>query len=165
MGNLYWHTWTLFKQWNKLRWSYKYDFCQICYTCNSKHKGNWFCTKCYDRLRNKKKSRKEQQKKSSNKYHIKNYKHTFNIKWYKGKIKRILEEDKYKEMRKKAYNKWYDKEKYIKNILKEWSIKRTTIFNIWNKNIYLPFEIVDKKWRWINVEKFNLIKQYYDKKR
>ena len=48
-----WHTKTLFIQWWKYKWSYRYDHCVKCWTCNFKHKGRWLCLSCWDKERNK----------------------------------------------------------------------------------------------------------------
>ena len=70
--------WTKFIQWWKIKWSYKFDKCIICWTCKHKHKGRWLCTSCWDKERIKNPKRKESvlkaSKKHSNKYYYENRK-------------------------------------------------------------------------------------------
>lgn len=65
----FWHTWTLFIQAEKYKWSYKFDHCQQCKTCNFKHKGRWLCTSCWDKERANNPKRIEVRKKAWKKWH------------------------------------------------------------------------------------------------
>ena len=103
MSKKYWHTKTLFKKWNKFYWSYKYDFCIKCKTCNFKHKGNWLCDSCFDKERK-----------------IKNPKRVINLKkqnlvhYYKKRILLFLTKTAHK---KKVKNKTPEQ---IKEYQKQW---------------------------------------------
>lgn len=74
MSKQFWHTKTLFIQNWKYKWSYKYNYCIECWTCNFKHKWNWLCTSCREKKRDKTKARQETKKKAMLKYYKLNYK-------------------------------------------------------------------------------------------
>ena len=94
----YWHTWTLFIQAWKYKWSFKYEHCIKCGKCDSKHKGRWLCTKCRDKERDKNKHRKSIKKQAW-------------LKFY-NKVKDTIKE---KERKKKQAKKYYTKnQEYIK---------------------------------------------------
>ena len=102
----YWHTKTLFIQWNKYKWSFKYDYCISCKWVSKKHKWKWLCTSCFD------KKRKENPKRAFNlvKQQWKHY--------YKTRILMFLEKTEHK---KKKVN--FTKEDF-KEYQKEWYQKK-----------------------------------------
>ena len=155
---IHWHTKTLFLQWNKYKWSIKYDHCIKCKTCDYKHKGRWLCTRCIDKERYAKPKRKEVLRKSA-------------LKW----SRQHTEEEK---IRKNLIQKKY----YLKNkevlqlILKarrrvqRW-LPCLQIIIKW-KTRYLPFESLEKpttvthtdyeQWK-ENQRAFDLIRSFYNK--
>jgi len=173
MTKKYWHTWTLFKQTNwKYKWSYKFDFCQQCKTCNFKHKGRWLCTSCWDKERSKKANRKVVRFKAM-------WKH-----YYKTRILMYLEKKSHKPFWPKTHKtieeKRLQKQEWYKNNserisilrkaerrLKNWLPCLKLIIN--NKEVYLPFEDIDKpknnlqeydKWK-EKVRQLELVRNFY----
>jgi hypothetical protein len=156
----YWHTKTLFLQnWKYYKWSYKYNHCIVCGTCNHKHKWKWLCTSCFDKQRYNDPKRIITRKKISNNYYlksktdiIKKEKIYNNIKKYQEKNKEILRLLRLVRYKK---NRWYKIMEYNIN----WKIK------------YLPFETLEKpkthndknynKWQQ-DIKDFELLKKYYD---
>lgn len=153
----YGHTQTLFIQWGKYKWSYKYDHCVQCGTCKFKHKGRWLCTSCHDKERGKTEKRKEVQYKATMKWHNKNY-------------VRIPPEQHKKKWPKptgfdrKAYQKeWYQKRKEFLDILREWKrLEKEWKILPKYKNHPLPFDIWPM-WTQESYEDFKKRKEKFDK--
>ena len=55
----------MFKNW---RWAMKHDQCIKCNTTESEHKGLWLCTKCWDKRRDSRESRKKKTQEYKKKY-------------------------------------------------------------------------------------------------
>lgn len=167
----YWHTWTLFIQAWKYKWSYKHDYCVVCWKCDFKHKWNWLCTSCWDKKRDNNERRKEIKRKAGLKYHEQNYKpvierkkrvKSFDAKkyrkeWYNKNIEALkLKAKAYRMMKKgiqclKMIINW--KEKYFPF---EWLIEKPT--TTWNK-----FKEYDQ-WK-EQQRQFIILKKYYEKNR
>lgn len=110
----FWHTWTLFIQAWKYKWSYKHDYCIECWKCDFKHKWNWLCTSCWEKKRDNTKRRKEVKRKAWLKRHQNNYqprerkkresnfdKEKYKKEWYQKNHEAILLKAKADRMRKK----------------------------------------------------------------
>lgn len=180
----YGHTGTLFIQhqnW-KYKWSYKYDHCRHCWTCNFKHKWRWLCTSCWDKERAKKKSRILVRRKASKNRYSKHFKKNPIIKEIRWKIIKILNQERRKEMNRKRCLKWRSKNKEVINIKqrvktrqKKWLYCMEYRIN-W-KTIFLPFEDLWKpinnlysknhkqyeEWKQ-NMKDFEILKKYYKNK-
>jgi len=167
-----WHTWTLFYENGKYRWSYKYDTCIKCWTVESKHKWKWLCARCYD------KKRKENPKRVFN-LAKQNWRY-----YYKTRILMFLEKTEHKKkqaIRTPEYYKQYKKDWFQKNkrmmylkartkrLLKKWLNLMT--YNINWKVINLPFESLERPSKAIpweydkrkqNMKDFLIIKNYYE---
>jgi len=166
----YWHTGTLFLQnWKYYKWSYKFDFCIECKTCNFKHKGRWLCTSCRDKERDKNETRKKQKYNISKKWHKKNYEPVKERKKRKSNFNPV-------EYRKKYYNENKEVIKYLAKVYrmkKKWLQCIKIIIN-W-KQRFLPFtELLEKPTTtWLNFKIyeewkeeqriFDLIKLFYNK--
>lgn len=161
----FWHTGTLFKQnWNwKYKWSYKFDFCTECKTCNSKHKGHWLCTKCFDKKRDLNKKRQETKKKAGRKYHDIHYKPVL-------ERKKQISTFNFDEYRKKWYNENKERisiESKGKKRFKKWLPCLTLRF--WEKTIHLPFEtlsITSSTSSKQNIEQYEMykkVREFYEK--
>jgi len=127
-----WHTKTLFIQWWKYKWSYKFNHCIKCLTCENKHKWKWLCTKCFDKNRDKNFNRKKVKLKAWLKYYQKH-------KWT----------DKEKIRLRNVAKVYYQKHKEalkiiqrVRNRLKAWKKCLKIVIN-W-KDRYLPFENIEK---------------------
>lgn len=164
MSKEYWHTKTLFIQAWKYKWSYKFNYCIKCWTCNHKHKWNWLCTSCWDKERDKTNKRKEIKQKAWKKWHKTNY-------------IPVIERKK----RVKTFDaKTYKKEWRIKN--KEALLLKAKAYRMVKKGIncmqininwkykYLPFETLEEPKTTTsknydnfkqNLKDFNILKKYY----
>lgn len=152
MAKQFWHTWTLFIQYNtgKMKWSYKHDHCIKCGTCNHKHKGRGLCTSCWDKQRDKDPKRLRIKRKAGTKYHQKTYKPvvTKNItRQFKSKVTNIISNKR--EIRNKASRKYYYNHRVmirfqerIKTMKKNW--KKPMQLYIAGQTIELPFETLEK---------------------
>lgn len=105
MVKAHWHTWTLFIQGGKYKWSQKYDYCQSCGRCDFKHKWNGICTSCTDKIRAKNPERKKVLKKS-------------NSKWIAKKPEVFL------EYQKEWHAEYNTKNKEVINLLRKWERHR-----------------------------------------
>lgn len=160
MSKIYGHTKTLFIEGGKFKWARHYEHCIECWTCNSKYKGNWLCTKCYDKKRYKNPKRKQINYKAAMKWHRKNYKPVIERK------KRISTFNK-KEYQKK----WYEENKQLISYINKWKKINwlEVIFN--KKTIKMPFHTLEKpkcttdpkygKWK-ENMKIYLLLKNKYD---
>lgn len=97
----HWHTGTLFIQAWKYKWSYNFDHCIKCWTCNFKHKGKGICTSCHDKERAKWRTRKQTLKKS-------------NSKWIE------TSREQFNEYQKKWHKEYYEKNKEVINLIRAW---------------------------------------------
>lgn len=173
MSKEFWHTWTLFIQAWKFKWSYNYEHCIKCWTVTFKHKWRWLCTSCWEKERDKTKRRQEVKRKAWSKWHKEHYIYSD---WSKKKWpKPFLTKDD-----KKTYKKEYmrkHRERY--KIIKEWKERKEKWlsyleYNINWKIIYLPFWDLVKpncttnnmylydEWK-EKIRKFNIIKNFYEK--
>jgi hypothetical protein len=123
------HTKTLFITAWKYKWSYKYEHCIICWTCDRLHKGKWKCTACFERLRTKNKILKNNNQVA-----------------YQKKIKDNPEFKIYKTKKAKEY---YQRNKQAICIInrgkrrKEKDLPCMVLILNW-KQAYLPFESIEK---------------------
>lgn len=173
----YWHTKTLFIQtWNwKYKWSYKHEHCIKCWTCNFKHKWRWLCTRCWDKERDKKTSRKLIKKKASENYYDKHLRRNFkkDIQYFKFRIYNLISRKKEKK------KEWIEKNKEaillkgkVYRRLQKWLTCMQVIIN-W-KTRYLPFETLEKPNKFCNdlqkniwkqnMRDFEILKKYYKNK-
>ncbi len=179
----YWHTKTLFIQpWTwKYKWSYKFEHCVECLTCNFKHKGRWLCTSCWDKERKAKKKRSIKLKIASRRFSFRK-----RIKfWLENQPKKkwprpFLESEK--KTRKEIAQDYYKKNKEVLNIKGAvWRRRQKGLFcmqaNFGWKIVFLPFESLEKPkkfdnpnyekeyeiWR-KNLKDFEILKSFYFKK-
>lgn len=162
----YWHTGTLFIQWWKYKWSYKYEHCIWCGQCDKKHKWNWYCINCFDKQRKKKNPKR-----------IINLKFQWLRHYYKKRVLLFLEK---KERKKKiktfdviSYRKqWYLKNKERVKLEKKWNQEKLLWNNVLEiitkkKTIYIPFMQLQKDYcnsyeeYKENQRKYNLILEFY----
>jgi len=163
----YWHTWTLFIQAWKYKWSFKFDNCVKCWTCNSKHKWRWLCIKCWDKEREKSPKRKEIKRKARIKYHKKTYTpvierkkrvKTFDVKKYQKEWR--LKNQEALKLKEKAYRMVKKGVQCLKMIINwqekhfpfEWLIEKPT--TTWNK-----FTEYEKRKQ--QQKEFDILKKYY----
>lgn len=174
MPKMYWHTKTLFLQnWKYYKWSYSFDHCIICGTCNFKHKWRWLCTSCWDKERKNKRNRKISRKIASAKYSFRRRVNHWLNKITKPKYwpVRILSEEDKKEYKKS----WYEKNKEVMKLIskayrmeKQWLNPLKIMVN-WKTRL-LPFTTLEKpkmttdpkyeEWK-KNQNDFLKIKSYY----
>lgn len=146
----YWHTKTLFIQWWKYKWSYKYEYCIWCKWVEAKHKWNWYCTKCHDKRRRASKQRRWQLKIQWVKFHFKQRALQYlEKKERKRKYITIHTPESKKEYQRQWYikNKAKNSELYklkskIQRMKKAWKPMLQMI--IWWKTVYFPFEWIEK---------------------
>lgn len=161
----YWHTWTLFIRAWKYKWSYKYDHCIQCKTCDHKHKWRWLCTSCWDKERNKNPKRKETHRVASMKWKNKNNPKKPREEWKKRW------NNKQRTMTKQEYQKvWYQRWKEAIIILNKWKIWKNKWkilpeyqwypipFDIWPRNKEESYEEYKERMR-----KFDAVKKYINK--
>lgn len=152
MAKKFWQTWTLFIQYNtgKMKWSYKHDHCIKCGTCNHKYKGNWLCTSCWDRQRDRDPKRIATKRKAWNKYHKKNYKPVVTkdtTREYRSKVINIISNKR--EIRNKASRKYYYNHRImirfqerVKTMKKNW--QKPMQLYIAGQTVELPFETLER---------------------
>jgi len=164
------HTWTLFIQAWKYKWSRKYEKCIKCGTCNKKHKSKWLCSSCYDKKRKENPKRVFNLKLQSFKFHFKN-----RALQYLTKTKRKPKK-KYSDL-KKYRKEYYEKNKEVLSLISKTYRRRKRNLPclkmyIWDKTIYFPFEWIDKPanfsdskyWEYKQrLKEFTLIKNFYEK--
>ena len=138
MAKEYGHTWTLFIQWWKYKWSQKYEHCIECWLVKFKHKGRWLCTSCWEKERDKDPKRKAVKYKAWHKWHVANKPRKPREEWEPMGTKKRLTPEQKKEYQKAWYQKW--KEPII--ILNKWRIwaKKWLILPLY-KGRPIPFEI------------------------
>jgi len=155
-----WPNKTLFIQWWKYKWSYKYDHCTECLTCEFQHKGKGLCTRCHDKKRSNNPIRKEQLLKASRKISE------------KRRIPAELHKKKWPKPtwfdQKQYHQEWYQKWKEAILLLRKWVVlqKKWHILPLY-KGKPIPFAID----RWSDsyeeykerIRKFEVVKKYLDK--
>ena len=163
MAKEYWHTKTLFLQnWKYYKWSYKFDNCQNCWTCDFKHKWRWLCTSCFD------KERKVNSKKRLFNLAKQNWKH-----YYRKRVELFLTKTEHKkkkvnftkEMQVEYKKEWYKKNSERISIIRRWEKRKKKWlpcleYITSKKTIYLPFEGLEKPWAIFNWEHFT--KEYLE---
>jgi len=182
MNKIYWHTGTLFKQWNKLMWARKYEHCIECWTCNYQHKAKWLCCHCREVERMKDKKRQIMRKIVKIRY------------WVRLRIKRKLatpkrklsymelkywkaDPERTKKIKRESKKNYYKNNKELCCLLwkvfrmrKSWKKCMEIIIN--NKTRYLPFASLDKPKTGTSKEnekykkklrEFLILKKYYEK--
>jgi len=168
----YWHTWTLFINWWKYKWAYKYEHCIECWQSNSKHKGKWLCTKCWDKERGKTGKRKRQNMIKSRKFYYKERILMFLVKTEFKKKKRNWTNESMDIYKKEWYKQNKERislEKKTKTRLKNW-LPCLQMYIKW-KLRYFAFAWIDKpkvKPEFdLNYQKtkkeYNILKSYYEK--
>lgn len=166
----YWHTKTLFIKAGKYKWSYKYNHCIKCWTCDHKHKWRWLCTSCWDKQRYNTPKRKEVRAKASQRFCEKNRIPRDQWKKMWPKPKWLYNEEEYKKQ-------WYNDNRPA--LLLMWKAKRLIqsgkpvmqMMIKW-KTRYLPFETLEKpkamtdprynQWK-KNNEEFQILMRYWKK--
>lgn len=167
MAKAYGHTKTLFIQWWKYKWSFKYEHCISCGKVEKPHKWRWLCTRCWDKERDKNTKRKQQKYNVWHKWHITNKPRKPREEWKPmGTKKRITLEQK-----KEYQRQWYQKWKEAIMILNKWRIwsKKWIIlplykwkpipFDIWPRDDKIETYEEYKE----RVRKFDVVKQFIDK--
>ena len=172
---------TLFVQWWKIKWSYKFQCCIKCNSCDFKHKWRGLCTRCWDKKRDKTRKRIEQKKITKAKWHKDNYKKSISIKdilFYRTNIFSILNtKEKLLADKRRVSSRYYHKNKDVLNLIntvrrriKRWKPCLKIIIN-W-KDRYLPFESLDKPKTFTNKrydeyilqkKQFKILTDYYNK--
>lgn len=160
-----WHTKTLFIQWWKYKWSYKYDHCIECKTVKFKHKWRWLCTRCWDEERSIKPNRIESKQKASKKWHTIN-----KPRKPREEYKKSLPKPTWFDRR--SYQKeWYMKNREVILFLKKWVVRKRkwlpTIEILWK---HIPYIDLEKpiamsgydEWK-KNVELFDKIRNFLTK--
>ena len=159
-----WHTKTLFIQWWKYKWSFKFDHCTVCGTCDFPHKGRWLCTRCMDKERAKNPKRREALRKAGEKWHTTNYVRIPREQWKPMWPKPT-------GFNQKEYQKeWYQKWKWAIIPLtkwREWAKKWVRLplykwhpipFDIWPRGKEESYEKYKER-----MQKFDMIKSFIDK--
>lgn len=162
----YWHTKTLFIQWWKYKWSFKYEHCISCWKVEKPHKWRWLCTSCWDKERDKNPRRKEVKQKARHKWHVTHKPKKPRDEWLPMWPKRFLTEEDKKKYRAEWYQKWKEpiiilnkgriwERKWI--ILPKYQWKPIP-FDIWPKTKEESYEEYKERMR-----KYELVKSFIDK--
>lgn len=167
MAKEYGHTKTLFIQWWKYKWSYKYEHCISCGKVDKPHKWRWLCTRCRDKKRDQDPKRKEQKYKACIKWHENNYKRIPREEWKPmGNLKRLTPEQK-----KEYQHQWYMKNREVIWLLRKWEVRKRkwlpTIQILWK---HIPYFDITKplalerydEWK-KNMELFDKVRKYLNK--
>lgn len=154
----YGHTKTLFIEGWKYKWSRKYDHCQDCKTCDSKHKGNGICTRCTDKRRSYDPVYAEQKRQAKLRYHKRNYQYIPREEWKKFWPKNTLTPDE-----RRAYQRdWMRRSRYIKSFLSTDQIPNFPQYK--GYTIKLDFASGTAKEIEEKTKMFTILKEWIDKK-
>lgn len=165
MAKEYGHTNTLFIQWWKYKWSYKYDHCISCGKVDKPHKWRWLCTRCWDKERDQDPKRKEYKKTKCHEWYVENNPKKPREEW-KSKWRKPTWFSK-----KEYQHQWYMKNRDAIWLIRKWEVRRKrwlpTIQIFWK---HIPYFDITKpialewydEWK-KNIELFDKVRKFLTK--